>query len=91
MSNFKCFVKSVPKGKKLHFLCGFLIALFGSPIVGYGIAFWSAILAGALKEGYDYVSKTGHACWSDFSFTAAGGFMGGGLATLISLLMFTVF
>ena len=47
------FLPNVPYDKKLHFLCGFAIALIGGiitdPITGIGLA----IAAGIAKECYD--------------------------------------
>lgn len=72
----------IPIDKLLHFLVGFCIAstLAVAPIA----AIVCAVLAGAAKEGYDYIAsrylKIPHEVSSlDFMATVAGGLAGTGL------------
>jgi len=75
---------SIPYYKKLHFLCGFLIALIGGiitdPITGIGLA----IAAGIAKECYDDWNKDGSFDIVDMIATWIGGLVGLGLVTLVN-------
>lgn len=73
---------NIPIDKLLHFLCGYCIAvtLFISPIA----AIICVVLAGASKEGYDYIANkylgTVHeVSVLDFLTTVSGGIVGIGL------------
>jgi len=69
----------MPQDKRLHFIAGVVIAiLFG--IVHPAIGFSAALLAGVLKECYDYFDY-GSYDEKDMLFTWAGGLAG----SLISL------
>lgn len=63
--------------KKLHIACGFVICLLVGAFLGYIIGFISSVVAGALKELYDYFNQDRHSVeFIDFLATCVGGFLG---------------
>lgn len=61
------------KDKQMHLEAGFLISLLGCLInINYGLPL--AVLAGALKELYDFFNQDKHSVeFADFAFTVCGG------------------
>lgn len=68
----------IPLDKKAHFLVGAVLSLalgYLLPPV-YGVV--AAVLAGAIKEIYDYLHPKTHTCdGNDFLATSFGGLVGG--------------
>lgn len=61
--------------KALHFLAGVVVGTLAMILFGSGAAIIAAMLAGAAKEVYDYVTGNGTADLGDFVATAMGGML----------------
>lgn len=64
---------SIPEDKRLHFVCGLVIAAFFGLALGMKFCFWPVIFAAAGKEVFDIFSSGQEFDWKDFLATLLGG------------------
>ena len=65
---------AIPEDKRMHFVCGFIIAAFFCIVFGMKLCFIPALIAGAAKELYDKVTTKVWE-WKDFLATCLGGLL----------------
>lgn len=65
---------AIPFDKWLHFFAGVIIASCAALTFNIEWPWWPAMLAGGIKEGFDY-GTTGEADWKDFLATTLGGLL----------------
>lgn len=70
---FVAWVLSIPADKRLHFVCGLVIAAFFGLALGMKFCFWPVIFAAAGKEVFDIFSSGQKFDWKDFLATLLGG------------------
>lgn len=68
------FFCSIPFDKWLHFFAGVIIAAFCCITLKIQWPWFVAMIAGGIKEGFDY-GTTGQADWKDFVATTLGGLL----------------
>lgn len=66
------FIKNVPEDKRKHIVVGFAICAIVSLFFGYIIGVLAAVVAGAGKEAYDYITRKGTPEFADLVYTAIG-------------------
>lgn len=65
-------VLSIPADKRLHFVCGIIIAAFFAIALGMKFCFWPVIFFAAGKEIFDIISSKQEFDWKDFVATLLG-------------------
>ena len=65
-------VLSIPADKRLHFVCGLIIAAFLAIALGMKFCFWPVIFFAAGKEVFDIFSSGQKFDWKDFAATLLG-------------------
>lgn len=81
------FIKTIPEDKRKHLAAGFAICAFVSLFFGYIVGVLAAVVAGAGKEAYDYITRKGTPEFADFVYTVIGAVCFVLLSALLSLII----
>lgn len=82
------FIKNIPADKKKHLIAGFFVCAIVSMFFGYIVGIIAALVIGAGKEAYDYLTKKGTVEFADLGYTVAGAVCFLILSALITLLFY---
>ena len=71
---FVSLLYKVGEDKWFHFIAGMIATAFVALVPNWGFCVWAAIVVGAAKEGFDYLT-TKEIDWWDFACTCFGGIL----------------
>lgn len=71
-NKFVAWVLSIPADKRLHFVCGLIIAAFSAIALGMKFCFWPVLFFAFSKEFIDIFSNGQKSDWKDFAATLLG-------------------